>query len=177
MNIVAIVDGTEQQVYSAIDKLNERARYSGKKRLHTFTLLIVCSPQGKIYWISDSYNGSLNDKNLVDLAENREFFQQNFKQHEWIAGDLGFKGMWQYCSTQTPITPNRQPLTPYEQQFNKEFKSIRIVVENTIGQIKNWNICSSLFRHNSIHTHHKIWYIACSLWNAFGCNLRCENDE
>jgi hypothetical protein len=69
--ITIVLDGTEQGVYKPKSKLTERSLYSGEKVKHTFTKLIVCSPMRIIYYLSPSYNGSMNDKNMIDLEENK----------------------------------------------------------------------------------------------------------
>lgn len=165
--VVGVVDGTEQRVLKSTLKLIEQGFFSGKKRLHTFTTLILCSPQGQIYYISPSYPGSCNDKQLFDMTENKAVFSK-FEPDQWIIGDLGFKGAYQNCSFWTPIEPTVQPLTQIEQQLNKEFKSMRIVVENVIAAIKvKWNICSDLFRTRDPDFHHKAWYIASTFHNLY----------
>lgn len=172
--VVAVVDGTEQRVWKSIHKQIEQGYFSGKKQLHTFTTLILCSPQGRIYYISPSYPGSNNDKSLFDMPENKKVFQR-FAPNEWILGDLGFKGAYQTCSFMTPIEPTTENLTPTEEQLNSGIKSIRIVVENAIAALKvKWSVCSNLFRNRDPQFHHKVWYIDASLHNLFAVMPRVQ---
>jgi hypothetical protein len=88
--VTVVLDGTEQMVVCPKNKLIENGVYSGKYQQHTFTKLIACSPNGIIYYIGNSYAGSLNDKNLYDIKEN--WIHEKLEPYETIVADKGFFG-------------------------------------------------------------------------------------
>lgn len=196
--ITAVVDGAEQGVLRPLDKVLDTLIYSGNKKFsklyskrrtgkkakHTFSVMVVCAPTGFIYYISPSYNGSMNDKSIIDLDENK--FHRHLTRFEWIAADLGYKGLQhEYERTALPFPDNKEKgyhLTDDEKMFNKRFKSIRTVVENVISHIKNWKICKSTFRAHTNNLeqaqaeHNKIWTIAAGLTNESVMPLKVLDD-
>jgi hypothetical protein len=143
--IVIVVDGSEQKVQCPKSKLYEQLVYSGKKRQHSFTLLLACSPQGRIYFISKSYPGSYNDVMLFNFPEN--YFWHELDREEFIAADKGFIGLDHMHSCLTPIKKmNGQPLTDAEETFNHEFASHWCIVENVFSRIKQWKCCTTMFK-------------------------------
>lgn len=189
--ITTVVDGAEQAVLRPINKVIDKLIYSGihsvyctynigKKAKHTFSKMIVCAPTGYIYYVSPSYNGAMNDKSIIDLPENQ--FYRKLSCCEWIAADLGYKGLQNdYTNVALPFPDNNEKgytLLDNEKHFNKQFKSIRTVVENVISHIKMWRICKNTFQ---VHTndlekaqqvHHKTWVIAAGMVNQFVMPLK-----
>lgn len=147
--------------------------------------MIVCAPTGYIYYVSPSYNGSMNDKSIIDLEENQ--FYRQLTWCEWIAADQGYKGLHhQYECTAIPFPDNKEKgynLTDDEKSFNKNFKSIRTVVENVIAHIKMCKCCKHTFKAHTNNLakvqqeHHKLWTIAAGLTNEFIMPLKTLNTE
>jgi hypothetical protein len=164
--IVLVVDGAEQRVLSSTDKLLQNINFSGKKHLHTFTKLLAVDPvEGKIRFISGSYPGSVNDLNLVQMPENS--LKYALKDDEYILGDAGFKGM---------LHENIIAYTSKEMEgaVDKNFKRIRVIVENAIRGVRRWKICYHTF--NGTHKdniielrnwHHCIWKVCAWLSNLY----------
>lgn len=144
--IVVMLDGTEQRVQRPKSKDYDRLVYSGKKKQHSFTLLLVCSPTGKIYFISPSYPGSYNDASLMNMREN--FFWRDFEKDEYIAADKGFIGLnnLHHCLTPIKKKSKDEPLTDAQETYNHEFSAHRCIVENVFSRIKQWKCCSSMFK-------------------------------
>lgn len=176
--VSVIVDGTEQEIYLSSNKMIERATYSGKKHKHTFTKLIACSPNGIIYFISQSYNGSKNDLQLAEFPENS--FYKFLDLDEWIGADAGYRGLERIHPTILPFVQlsNQPELSKEEKEFNNEWASVRVIVENVICQIKKWKCCRLPLRckttdiHIAQRFHDKIWRICCILVNNFVESLR-----
>jgi len=134
--------------------------------------MIAYAPTGLIYYLSPSYNGSLNDKSVIDLEENQIY--QELSKYEWMAVDLGYRGVQNdYPNTAFPFFERTVTLEPKEVEFNKEFKSIRIIVENVIMHIKKWKVCRYVYRsfdndlQKAQEEHHKVWVVAAGLVNQF----------
>lgn len=143
--IVVVLDGTEQRVQVASIKEIEQASYSGKKQQHSFTLLLACSPRGRIYFVSSSYLGSMNDMSLCHLSENA--FWSALHKDEYIAADKGFIGLNKKHPTITPHKQtNNEPLSVEKETYNHEFAAYRCIVENVFAAIKKWRCCSEVFK-------------------------------
>jgi hypothetical protein len=73
--------------------------------------MIACAPTGLIYYLSPSYNGSLNDKSVIDLEENQIY--QELSKYEWMAVDLGYRGVQNdYPNTAFPFFERTVTLEP-----------------------------------------------------------------
>jgi hypothetical protein len=167
--IVLIVDGAEQQVFSSSDKLLQNINFSGKKKKHTFTKLLAVNPLGKIQFVSDSYPGSVNDLNLIQMPENNVC--KYLEEKEYVLGDAGFKGM----SWNRIIAFHSAEMKGL---IDKDFKRIRVVVENAIRGVRRWKICSHTFvgKHKDNifelrQWHHHVWKVCCWLTNVYS-NIR-----
>jgi len=174
--ITVCIDGSEQQIYKPSDSTIEEFHYSGKKAKHTLSLLLACSPRGKIYWISKSYAGSINDQGILNIPENQ--FHKFISPDNGILCDAGFTAVEGYPNFIVSLKkPKLDELTPIQLEYNRNIKTIRIVVENVFSQLKRWAICSDLLRSPVINGsanefHHKIWRIVAALHNIYGEYLR-----
>lgn len=176
-DLVVVIDGCEQRVKIPSDKLNERSLYSGKKRTHTFTVMLACAPDGTIYFLSCSYNGSKNDMNIYEMSENQ--IHRGMMSDEAIVADKGYVGVAQYHpKIVLPILGEEKSLTNEEIAYNNEQKKHRIVVENVFAHIKKYNICSHVFRSPvsnveiSRKKHNEIWVICAGMVNEFVMPIR-----
>lgn len=179
--ITIVIDGAEQEVLVPSNTVQEKLCYSGKKRKHTATKLIGCTPTGKIIFLSDSYFGSNNDMALMNKSENAVYNWLSWS--ETIMADCGFKNLPKNCAGKC------QFVIPFDEQYSEyltaedvlvqaEIKHIRTVIENVIAQIKKWKICAVEFRGKSkdryavLEEHHCIWTVCSSLVNLFSTELR-----
>jgi hypothetical protein len=169
---VIVVDGAEQGVMSSNNKLLKNINFSGKKKKHTFTKLIGVNLRGKVEFMSHSYNGSINDLNLIQMPEND--IAKYLTEDEFVLGDAGFRGM----EAARVIAYNEDE---YEGAAGREFKRLRVVVENTIGAIKRWKICYHTFhgKHEGneeklLFWHDTVWRVCAWLTNLY-CEVRSEN--
>lgn len=126
--IVAIIDGTEQPVPKSQQLTLNAKFYSSKKKQHSINILILVSPRGKIYSISNSEGGRIVDSTMAGCMLPK--FINRFTETEFILGDSGFTGVSDFI------------IIPEEFSNKQDFTSIRIKVENTIGWIKNFKLCS-----------------------------------
>jgi hypothetical protein len=169
-DIVMVVDGAEQATTASKDKNIKAVLFSGKKKYHTFTKLLGVSPKGKVWFVSPSYFGSVNDLNLMQMPENAVY--EKLTKKEYIAGDKGFRGMTKQRILTNPVgAPKR---------VDKSFKKIRVIVENVICELRKWRICDHTFRSTNknkswvpaLEKHHKIWFVCCGLFNLYHGPLR-----
>lgn len=169
--VAMILDGSEQQirVYRK-NKLFEQTTFSGKKQKHTFTKRIAVTPKfGKIIALSDSYNGCHNDAGMYGKEFHR--FEDRIDPDEYIGGDPAFAGISHPRIVNLKRTRG-QDLTQEEEEFNNDWASTRIVVENTISKIKNWTICKNILYFVGTPSdgralHDKLWVVASVFVNRF----------
>jgi hypothetical protein len=121
--VTLVIDGVEQEIVSSVDKKISKITFSGKKNYHTLTKL----RKGKIYFVSRSFPGGMNDLNLLQLTENWKHL--SVSDVELIFADDGFKGHGEYKIYTTNTTTSCSDTFGYK----NEFKSIRVIVENVIG--------------------------------------------
>jgi hypothetical protein len=164
-SIAMIVDGVEQPMYAPRNRQLSKVTFSSKKKMHTLTKLIGIAPNGKIWYLSPSYYGSISDSNLASMPENR--ISDNLESNEYIMADLGFKGLNVYGIITHQETKS--------QIYQRRFKSMRVTVENSIREVKRWKICKLIFKARIgkmrsiefLHYHHKIWMVCSGLANMF----------
>ena len=85
-----VVDGFEHEIRSSQDTNIKNVNFSGKKKMHSFTQLLLTTTSGWICYVSPSYSGSVNDLNLTSFPETN-MKDKLFKGCS-IIGDLGFRG-------------------------------------------------------------------------------------
>lgn len=170
--IALVVDNSEQEIYKSGSKVVEQLFYSGKKSYHSVSVLLGCSPNGCIYFLSASYPGSRNDQSIASMTENEKYFVW-LEGDEWVSSDSGFalRLMNHYKGYQKSTKCSRQI------DENNKFAAVRTVVENVFAQIKRWRVCGDQFRfkgkwENLLEMHHEYWYIVAWMVNSYVCPLR-----
>jgi hypothetical protein len=147
-DLLAIVDATEQRVQRPGDDERQRRHYSGKKKAHTRKTAIVVNERGRIRDVTHSTPGSKHD--LKHVVESHMI--DEIPQDVTVIGDAGFDGLPNYYPERNVGTPHKarrnHPLTPDHKLANREFSSVRIVVENTLSHIKHFKVLAHQFRHS-----------------------------
>ena len=146
-DLLAIVDTTEQRVQRPGDDERQRRHYSGKKKAHTRKTAIVVNEWGRIRDVSHSTPGSKHD--LKHVVESQVIDEA--PEDVTVIGDAGFDGLQNYYPERNVGTPHKarrnHPLTPDQKLANREFSSVRIVVENTLSHMKHFKVLAHQFRH------------------------------
>lgn len=169
-----VIDGTEQQMVSHVDKEVSKFTRSGKKSTNTITKLAGVSPNGKLMWFTRSYRGAETDISLCKASTNTPI---QLGKDETIAGDKGFCGLadiWTHCEVITPYKkqPGQLKLPPVLKKWNREFKAFRTVVENYFSKIKDFKILQIRFRckgelQDILGKHHEVWVVCAGLLDEF----------
>ena len=150
-DLFAIVDATEQPVRRARDAATQRESYSGKKKRHTRKTQIVTNEQGIIRDVSDSTPGRMHDLEHFRHAGTGQHIPPDIG----VLGDAGYQGLHKELPDHSVGTPHKarrnHPLTQTEKDINREFSSTRIVVENTLGELKHFKVLAQQFRHSLDH--------------------------
>jgi hypothetical protein len=142
--VVAIVDATEQPTYRPQDKEAQKRYYSGKKKRHTLKTQVVVRPTGELIDVSDTVPGSQHDKSLYDESG----VADRLGSDEAMMGDKGYQGIQH---AHPSVLPHKKPkggqLTDEQKAFNRRLSKARVVVENTICQIKTFRVMADRYRH------------------------------
>jgi IS5 family transposase len=146
-DLYALVDATEQAVRRPQAEPSQRAHYSGKKKRHTRKTQIIVNEHGQIRHLSQSTPGSVHDL--------KHFRQSGAKKliptETTVGGDAGYDGLGNDLADHSVITPfkarRNHPLNEEQKLLNREFARLRIVVENTLCQLKHFKVLADRFRH------------------------------
>lgn len=139
-----IVDSFEQRVQRPP---HDDSHYSGKKKQHTLkSQLAVDSDTGRIVDVSDSVPGPTAD---VKLLESSGLL-------EWLPDDVGVGGDLAYLTLaklrRQGFSPRRKPRgkdrPPDDVVYNRAFSQFRIVVEQTIGQVRRFQSVTATDRNH-----------------------------
>jgi DDE superfamily endonuclease len=135
-------DGTERPIHRPIDPEEQQEYDSGKKKGHTLKNLLVIDETCYICFLSATYEGKANDKNLADLEG------YTLPHGSCLYQDMGFQGF--RLNGITIVQPKRKPrggeLTPPEKATNRAISSIRIRIEHAIGGVKRYRIVKDKIR-------------------------------
>ncbi len=144
---VAIIDATEQRVERSHDHATQKAHYSGKKKAHTRKTLIVVNERGRLRYVSPSVPGSVHDLTLLRQCGTLEEIPSALS----LMADSGFQGLHNDAPERSVALPYKgskaHPLTPEQKLHNAHLSRIRIVVENTLAEMKHFRILADVFRH------------------------------
>jgi transposase len=144
---VAIIDATEQRVERARDAATQRAHYSGKKKAHTRKTLLVVNERGRLRYVSPSVPGATHDLTLLRQSGALEQIPADLS----LMADSGFQGLQHDVPERSVALPYKgsraHPLTPEQKLHNALLSRIRIVVENTLAEMKHFRILADVFRH------------------------------
>lgn len=157
----AIVDATEQPTQRPQDPEEQKRYYSGKKKRHTLKSQVVVGPDGELMDHSGTVPGSKHDKTLYDESEVRDKLDDD----EAMMGDKGYQGIQKNGRAILPDKKTKgQKLTDEQNARNKRLSHYRIVVENTICQLKTFRVLAHVYRH-SRESHGEIFAIVAVLVN------------
>lgn len=117
-----MIDGTERPINRPKDKDDQKHYYSGKKKAHTVKNNVITEHNGKVLYLSDTYEGKKHDKKIADEEGYR------FPPGSKLLQDTGFQG---YQPEGVKIVqPKKKPrngeLTPDEKIINRAISSIRV---------------------------------------------------
>jgi hypothetical protein len=146
-DLFAIVDATEQAVQRSGDDETQRQHYSGKKKRHTRKTQLIVNEHGEMRHLSRSTPGSLHDlKHFRGSGAGEQI-----PQDATVGGDAGYDGLGNDLPEHSVITSfkarRNHPLTEEQKLLNQEFSRLRIIVENTICQLKHFKVLAHQFRH------------------------------
>lgn len=142
--LTVIVDSFEQRVQRPP---NDDSHYSGKKKQHTLkSQLAVDSDSGRIVEVSDSVPGPTAD---IKLLEDSRLLER-LPEAVGVGGDLAYLKLAKL--RHYGFSPRRKPRgkdrPPEDRVYNRAFSQFRIVVEQTIGQVRRFQSVTATDRNH-----------------------------
>lgn len=172
--VVLAIDCSEQRVQSSTSKEIENLIFSGKYMEHTFTILVGCSPDGKVILVSKTYCGRKTDAQVLHFTELWKFFEKD----EFIVADEGFPGLLNFHESTLIKNHPSEEFSKNLVEFNRECDRRRIVIENVFAWVKKFGITRQVLRFKkdlnqnslqiSLDIHNKIWCCILAFLNVFG---------
>jgi len=156
------IDGTERRRQRPHDDETQRHYYSGKKKTHTIKNVIIGGLNTRnVVYLSQTYEGRLHDKTLVDLE------QPSFPDSVSLVKDTGFQGYApeNVCAFQPQKKPKGKELTAEQKTQNTLISTLRIVIEHILAGIKRCRIVKEVFRNTAVHFDDLVMELACGLHN------------
>ena len=161
-DLIAITDGTEQQIPRPKNKKKRKTHYSGKKKKHTVKNQITINLDGIIIHKPPHSPGRRNDYGILKVK------LPVLSEELLVFYDLGYLGVEKDFPKQISILPYKKKkgkeLLDYQKEWNKSQSKIRIKVEHAISKIKKFRISSDTFR-NKLCRYDTISDIVCGLVN------------
>lgn len=146
-DLSAFVDATEQAIQRPGNEPSQKAHYSGKKKRHTRKTQLIVNEHGQIRHLSHSTPGSVHDLKHFRQSGAKKLIPKDTT----VGGDAGYDGLGHDLPDHSVITSFKArrnlPLTEEQKLLNQEFSRARIVVENTLSQLKHFKVLAERFRH------------------------------
>jgi hypothetical protein len=162
---LAIIDATEQQTERAKKYAVQKLYYSGKRKTHTIKTQIVVSEAGRVCHVADSVPGSTHDLTLLRQSGLKDELPEGLT----VTGDTGYRGLQNDFPDRSVALPYRpkdgEQLTPEEKLHNHLISRIRVLVENTLCEMKHFQALVGRFRH-SLQRHCEITRAIAGLVNV-----------
>ena len=156
------LDGTERRLQRPQDPLQQKAKYSGKKKCHTDkNILLVNENSKKVVYLSPTVEGKKHDKKAVEEAAIA------YPANATLTQDTGFQGYAPLgvLTMQPTKKAKGQALSLADKLQNQLCSSVRIVVENVLAGVKRCRIVKDLLRLTTAGISDMVMEIACGLHN------------
>ena len=134
-----LIDVTEQKIERP--EKNQKEYYSGKKKCHTLKTEVRIDKNGRITNVSKAFLGKTHDFKIHKQSD-------PLPMNTRVLADSGYQGLKKLRKdSKTPIKKKKKkPLTETQKLYNKMISKIRVKIENTFAQIKNFRILSDRYR-------------------------------
>ena len=155
-DLMVIVDSFEQRVQRPVD---DDSYYSGKKKQHTLkSQIAVDGNTVRIVDISDSVPGPTADIRLLEDSQ----LLSRLPDDIGVAGDLAYLNLAKLH--ERGFAPRRKPRgqerPPEDVLYNRAFSQFRILIEQTIGQLRRFQSITATDRNHRRHHRTRVGAIA-----------------
>lgn len=164
-DLFAILDATEQPLETPQNPEREHLAYSMKRRRTTVKASLIVNQDGIIRGVTSSALGRTHD-----LTQIRQSGLLSALPSQVIAvADAAYHGLDKDLPHHSVAVAHKaQPHHPLQQAHkdaNREISSVRIIVENTIAQLKNFRSLTDRFRHDVEQVHSAVFAVVAMLVN------------
>ncbi len=138
-----ILDATEFKIQRPANPEKQKEMYSGKKKFTANESLVICDDHRKILYISPLFSGKMHGYAILKEVFP---FEKGWLKEQEVFVDLGFIGIKKDYEIENLHIPHKKKrvkkgennaLTQVQKDENKAMGSQRVVVEHSIGEIKN----------------------------------------
>ena len=165
-NTRLIIDATEFSVERPSSLLSQASTFSAYKNKNTVKVLVGITPSGAISFVSQTYEGSISDRKLVELSG----LLDKLETGDELMADKGF--LIQDLLTPIGVRLNIPPFLDSRAQMStddvlltKKIGRLRVHVETAIGRIKKYRILHSTLPAAMWDSINEITYVCCMLTN------------
>lgn len=174
-NTVIIIDATELKIQTPSSLQKHSESYSSYKSHTTLKCLLGVDPRGGIIFISQLYEGSISDKEIVKRSGFLDILRKKLLTAELCNGDaiMADKGFdieneLNTIGLQLNIPPFLKNKVGFEEDDvirTQTIASHRIHVERAICKIRRFRIFSSIIPVTMLGCINQVWTVACLLSN------------
>ena len=138
-----IIDASEIFIQSPSDLFMQSSTWSNYKHHNTGKVLIGCTPNGAVSFVSQLYVGSISDVELtkvsgfLDTLDNKSGVSVMADRGFTVCDELASKGV---SLNIPPFMEGRKQLSAEDVERGRHIAALRIHVERVIGRIKNFSI-------------------------------------
>jgi hypothetical protein len=148
-DLLTILDVTEIVVQRPQDRQQRTLHFSGKKKAYTRKTGLMVNEHGRIRGLTRSRPGQMHDLTVFRQSG----LLAGLPLEATMVGDKGFEGIHRDLPEHSVAIPHKthykHPLEEAEKWANRDIASQRIVVENTICELKHFKVLADRFRHDA----------------------------
>ena len=165
-NVRASVDATELRCQMPRDYGEQGNKYSSYKHSNTFKCLIAVTPSGAAAFVSDLWEGSVDDVTLFEKCG----IMQNVEEGDSFLVDKGFTVQHLLVQKQAtiyipPFLGSRSEFTKEEVISCKRIAKARIHVERFNERLKSFRILDGTIPLSLAHIASQMVFVCCGLVN------------
>lgn len=146
-DLLAVLDVMEQRLERPGDRQREQAHFSPKRKTHTRKVGLLVNERGQLRGVTASRPGGIHDLTLFRESG----LLREIPKAATVIADKAFDGLHRDLPDHSVGTPHKgrrdHPLNEAQKWANRDFSRQRIIVENTICELKHFKILSDRFRH------------------------------
>ena len=146
-DLLAVLDVMEQRVQRPQEKAANHSHYSAKAKAHTRKIGLITNEQGRIRGVTASQPGRTHDLTLFRQAN----LLPAIPKETAVTADKAFAGLANDLPDHSVAIPHKagrhQPLDDAHQWANRDISAQRIIIENTICELRHFKILADRFRH------------------------------
>lgn len=174
-----ILDATEIPIDKPTNVESQTVTWSNYKHKNTLKAMIGCSPRGAVTFISDSYGGSVSDRQIIEKSSLLDPLSKPFEKGDAIMADRGILVQDLFANQGVQVNiPNflkgKSQLDPSEVLHDRRVASKRIHIERVIGLTKSFKILKHGICRSKVHLGSRINFVCFAISN-FRLNIVHKN--